>query len=66
MERTNVDENEKPLILNNVTKVLTGGGQSEKGKRLLQAALSSARFSGQQTVLETLPVGEKVASLLAQ
>jgi hypothetical protein len=43
-----VSKNEKALILSNVAKVLTERGEPEKGKRLLQAALGSARFSGQQ------------------
>jgi hypothetical protein len=65
MDRTIGRQNEKGPILSNVAKVLTEGGEPEKGKRLLQAALSSASFSGHQTVLETLlPVGES-ASLLS-
>jgi hypothetical protein len=51
-----VDKNEKALVLSKGVKVLTEGGEPEKGNHLLQAALSSASFSGQQTVLETLPV----------
>ena len=42
-----VDKNEKALILSKGSKALTEGGDPKK-KRLLQAALSFARFSEQQ------------------
>jgi hypothetical protein len=61
-----VDKNEKAPILSYVAKVLTEGSEPEKGKPLLQAALSSARFSGQQTVLETLPVGASAIAAIDQ
>jgi hypothetical protein len=61
-----VNKNEKVLILSNVAKVLTEGGEPEKRKRLLQGALSSARFSEQQTVLERLPIGASTIEAIDQ
>jgi hypothetical protein len=61
-----LDKNEKALILSAVAKVLTDGGEPQKGKYILQAALNSARLAGQETVLNTLATGASTVAAIDQ